>query len=147
MSAGGPLDLAPRGDLDHIPRQPQPAQARITRPETSNSHQRRPWNAERGNAWWLLCQASPMEGVASQNTLPEWSSVAKRRLPKKWQIEFTLNVAWWNRKTRAKPPHRAADNAPPIPPATMYPSPKGIAMPAATIGRKARSITVIPRSS
>jgi hypothetical protein len=51
-------------------------------PETSTSHQRRPWLAERGKAWWLWCHASPSEGSASQATLVEWSSTANRRRPK-----------------------------------------------------------------
>ena len=32
---------------------------------------RRPWNAERGNVWWLWCQDSPIESSESQKTLVE----------------------------------------------------------------------------
>src|SRR6478752_4395494 len=47
--------------------------ARITQPVGSRrrSHARRPWNAERGNVWWLWCQDSPIESRESQATLVE----------------------------------------------------------------------------
>jgi hypothetical protein len=51
-------------------------------PEMSISRRRRPWCAERGNAWWLWCQASPSDGSASQATLVDWSATSKRRRPK-----------------------------------------------------------------
>src|SRR3712207_7427561 len=51
---------------------------RMTSAERSTSYQRRPWAAERGNAWWLWCHASPSEGTASQATFVEWSSTSKR---------------------------------------------------------------------
>ena len=37
----------------------------------SISHHFRPCAAERGNAWWLWCQLSPKDGIASQKTLVE----------------------------------------------------------------------------
>src|SRR5437764_13830027 len=63
-----------------------------------------PWRYEDGNAWWLLCQASPQVGIASQATLRDSSAVAYSWRPKKWQIELMLNVAWWTKKIRAAPP-------------------------------------------
>ena len=39
--------------------------------EGSISHFFIPCTAERGKAWWLLCQASPNEGRDSQKTLVE----------------------------------------------------------------------------
>ena len=56
--------------------------------------------AERGKAWWLWCQDSPIESTDSQNTLVEWSSTAKRRVPKKWQTELIDHVTWCSRKIR-----------------------------------------------
>ena len=50
----------------------------MTSAETSISRRRRPCAAEVGKAWWLLCQASPSEGIASQARLREWSSLSKR---------------------------------------------------------------------
>ncbi len=47
-----------------------------------------PCSAEVGNAWWLLCQASPKVKNESQNRLRDSSFVPKRRLPKKWQSEL-----------------------------------------------------------
>ncbi len=73
-------------------------------PERSISYQRRPWKAERGNAWWLWCQDSPSDSTASQPTFVDWSSMSKRRRPKKWQIELTDHVTWWTRKIRTSPP-------------------------------------------
>ncbi len=59
--------------------------AEIVNPETSISHQRRPWSALRGKARWLWCHDSPSEGIASHVTLVERSVMSNRRLPKKWQ--------------------------------------------------------------
>ncbi len=76
-------------------------------PDGSSSYQRRPWKAERGNAWWLWCHASPREASESHQTLVERSSVAKRRAPWKWQIELIDQVMWWTKKTRTRPPQTA----------------------------------------
>jgi hypothetical protein len=65
----------------------------MNRPPGSISRRRRPWKAEVGNAWWLLCQDSPKVKSDSQATLVDSSSVANRRRPKKWQIELMLKVA------------------------------------------------------
>ena len=61
-------------------------------PPRSSSRRRSPWNADVGNAWWLLCQDSPKVESDSQATLLDWSLVTKRRRPKKWQIELMLKV-------------------------------------------------------
>ena len=45
----------------------------------SNSYQARPWRAETGCAWWLLCQPSPNVSSATHQLLRESSRVAKRR--------------------------------------------------------------------
>src|SRR5213076_470761 len=57
----------------------------------STSQRRCPWAAEVGNAWWLLCQASPNVISDSHARLRDSSSVAKRRRPKKWHSELMLN--------------------------------------------------------
>ena len=51
-----------------------------------------PWNAEVGNAWWLLCQDSPNEIRLSSQTLRISSASVKFRRPQKWQIELIENV-------------------------------------------------------
>ena len=66
--------------------------------EGSISYHFRPWRAERGNAWWLWCQASPSDGRASQNTFVDSSSTSNRRRPKKWQTELIDQVTWCSRK-------------------------------------------------
>ena len=102
----------------------------MNRPETSGSYQRRPCLAERGNAWWLWCQPSPNESSATQVTLVDSSSVSKRRRPKKWQTEFTLQVTWCRTNTRTKPPHSSAVAAPASVPVMTKPAAKGSSEPA-----------------
>jgi hypothetical protein len=50
----------------------------------SSSRRRSPWNADVGNAWWLLCHDSPKVASDSQATLADRSLVANRRRPEKW---------------------------------------------------------------
>ena len=71
-----------------------------------------PWNAEVGNAWWLLCHDSPNEIRLSSHTLRLSSDDLKFRRPQKWQIELIENVTWWSRKIRIAPPQRSAVTAP-----------------------------------
>jgi hypothetical protein len=86
------LALALGTHAHHVPREPTGLQApddergRIELPAVEAVH------AEVGKAWWLLCQDSPKEGSASQNTLRDSSDVRNRRRPKTWQIELMLNV-------------------------------------------------------
>ena len=47
--------------------------------EMSNSYQARPWRAETGWAWWLLCQPSPNVSSATHQLLRESSRVSNRR--------------------------------------------------------------------
>ena len=98
-------------------------------PDGSGSHRRRPCSAERGNAWWLWCQASPNEASASQETLVDSSSVSKRRRPKKWQTELIDQVTWCRRNTRTRPPHSSAVSAPASVPVMSKPSADGSARP------------------
>ena len=84
----------------------------MTIADGSISHHLRPCAAERGKAWWLWCQLSPKDGIASQKTLVDWSSTSKRRLPKKWQTELTDQVTWCWRKMRTKPPQMRPVTAP-----------------------------------
>src|ERR687893_800849 len=91
------------------------------------SQRRRPCDAERGNAWWLWCHASPSEGSASQATLVDFSSVSKRRVPRKWHTELTLQVMWWTRKIRTRPPHRSPVAAPAMVPVSAQPASAGVA--------------------
>ena len=96
-------------------------------PDGSSSQRRRPWTAERGKAWWLWCQASPREASESHQTLVEWSSVAKRRRPWKWQIELIDQVMWWTKKIRTSPPQSSPVSAPASVPVSSQPSANGIA--------------------
>ena len=45
-------------------------------------------------------------------TLVEWSSMSKRRRPKKWQTELIDHVTWWTKKTRTRPPQSSPVSAP-----------------------------------
>ena len=79
----------------------------------SNSYQARPWRADVGCAWWLLCQPSPNVISATHQLLRESSRVAKRRVPHMCVAEFTSQVACRPNTTRRKiaPEHQrqAAD--------------------------------------
>ena len=84
----------------------------------STSRRPRPWAADVGNAWWLLCQASPNVISDSQARLRDSSSVWNRLRPKKWQSELIENVAWCRTSRRTAPPQstpvRALVRLPPI---------------------------------
>ena len=69
---------------------PRASIARITSQDGSTGQRLMPCEAEVGKAWWLLCHDSPSVKGASQSRLREWSSVSKRRRPKKWQSELML---------------------------------------------------------
>src|ERR1700727_2612117 len=112
----------------------------------TRSHGLRPWKADVGKAWWLWCQASPIDSGASQNTLRDSSSVSNRLRPKKWQTELIDHVTWCRRKTRTKPPHSKAVSAAPIPPPMSQPSVKGIAKPRTTQRKNSLSMTRITPS-
>ena len=113
----------------------------------STSHQRRPCVAERGNAWWLWCHDSPSDGIASQKTFVDSSSVWKRRRPKKWQIELIEKVTWWTRKMRTRPAQKSAWNPAISDPVTAQPMANGSASPSATQSPNKRLMTRMPRSS
>src|SRR5574341_383373 len=78
----------------------------------STSYQARPWRAEVGCAWWLLCQPSPKVKSATHQLLRESSVVTKRRLPHKWVAEFTSQVECSPTTTRKKTPHRTKGHPP-----------------------------------
>ena len=118
----------------------------MTPAEGSSCQRRRPWRYDVGNAWWLLCHASPQVGIASQARLRDSSWVSKRWRPKKRQSELMLNVNWWHRNTRTAPPQSIAVSPPATVPVSATPSPNGTAIPAATHSRKVRSTARTTRS-
>ena len=71
----------------------------------SSSYQARPWRAEVGCAWWLLCHPSPNVRSATHQLLVESSRVLKRREPQRCVAEFTSQV-------RVQAPGRAEEDAP-----------------------------------
>jgi hypothetical protein len=60
----------------------------MTHAEGSKFQRERPWRAEVGKAWWLLCHDSPNVNGASHHTLRDSSGVVNARRPVKWQIEL-----------------------------------------------------------
>src|SRR6266566_3035793 len=60
---------------------PQRSSVQITQPPGSISRPRKPWNAEEGKAWWLLCQDSPKESHESHQTLRDSSRDENRCRP------------------------------------------------------------------
>ena len=95
----------------------------------------------------MWCQDSPNESSESQKTLVEWSSTAKRRVPKKWQTELIDQVTWWSMKIRTAPPQSAPVSPSATVPPIAQPRAKGAAKPASTKSQKPRWITCMPRSS
>src|ERR1700688_1267405 len=71
----------------------------------SISYHLRPWRAETGCAWWLLCQPSPPVSKATNQLLVESSRVSKRRDPHMWVAELTSQVTCIPTVTRRKTPH------------------------------------------
>src|SRR5262249_36779594 len=92
--------------------QPSRSKRRISHPQGSTSHQYRPFTAELGNAWWLLCQPSPPRTMPSTQLLRLPSAVSNLRVPNTCANELSANVACWVRNTRAKPPHSSPSSAP-----------------------------------
>ncbi len=98
---------------------------RISNAEVSSWPGSSPWRAERGNAWWPLCQDSPMLTTARTPTLPLRSLVMNGRRPNMWHTELMLHVAWCNTHTRTRPAqNRALTAAPRVPPSSQ-PRPNG----------------------
>src|SRR5579863_4062886 len=78
----------------------------------STSYQVKPWEAEVGWAWWLLCQPSPKVSSATHQLLVERSRVAKRRDPQECVAEFTSQVACSKKTVRKNVPHKSHGNPP-----------------------------------
>src|SRR5690348_2821149 len=97
----------------------------ISSPDRSGWRHDRPWKAEVGKTWWLWCHDSPSEGSASTQLLVEWSAARNGRRPKKWQIELTLQVTWWLKNSRTRPPHTSPVKAPFHVPVISPPSTNG----------------------
>src|SRR6185369_8593362 len=85
----------------------------------SSSYQARPWRAETGCAWWLLCQPSPNVMSATHQLLVESSRVVNRREPHKWVAEFTSQVQCRPKVVLKKIPHNTYG----MPPNASRPSP------------------------
>src|SRR6476620_9154239 len=80
--------------------------------EMSNSYQARPWRADTGCAWWLLCQPSPNVRSATHQLLRESSRVTNRREPHMCVAELTSQVACSPTTTRTQLAHRSKDQPP-----------------------------------
>src|SRR5665811_1286620 len=71
-----------------------------------------PCRAQVGSAWCRLCQDSPIEITASQDTFPERSRLLNGRWPIAWQIELIDQVTWCSRAIRTSEPQKNAVTAP-----------------------------------
>src|SRR5665811_947509 len=71
-----------------------------------------PWRAQVGLAWCRLCQDSPIDRIASHQTLADLSWLVKGRSPMAWQIELIDHVTWWSRPMRTSDPQKKAVAAP-----------------------------------
>jgi hypothetical protein len=102
---------------------------RITHAEGSNCQARRPWACDVGNAWWLLCHASPKVKNDSQNRLRDSSFVWNACRPKKWHSELIEYVTWCSTSSRTAPPHSRPVSPVVIVPPMAMPSRKADASP------------------
>src|SRR3954452_16015389 len=112
----------------------------ITHEDGSNCQGLRPWRADVGNAWWLLCHASPNVKNDSHNRLRDSSPVANCRRPKKWQSELMLYVEWCRTSIRTAPPHSRPVSASVSVPPISQPRRNGTIRPART---QTRNVSLI----
>src|ERR1017187_442283 len=81
-----------------------------------------PWRAQVGSQWCRLCQDSPKERIASQDTFLDLSLTSNSSLPKVWQIELIDQVMWCRNAIRTRlaqknavtAPGKDIDHSPPI---------------------------------
>src|SRR6202034_3990617 len=73
---------------------------------------RTPWRAQVGSAWCRLCQDSPKDRIASQDTFLDLSRTWNSSLPKVWQIELMDQVMWCRNATRTRVAQKNAVTAP-----------------------------------
>src|SRR5712691_9933201 len=71
-----------------------------------------PCLAQVGSAWCRLCQDSPKDRIASQETFLDLSLTSNSSLPKVWQIELIDQVMWGRRATRTRLAQKNAVTAP-----------------------------------
>src|SRR3954447_22159783 len=92
--------------------QPSFSKAQITRAEVSSWPRMTPCRAHVGSAWCRLCHDSPIDGIASHQTLADLSRDTNGRSPSVWQIELIDQVTWCSRLTRTSEPQKNAVSAP-----------------------------------
>jgi hypothetical protein len=100
---GRPADLGGPAEL---------SKTQITRADMSIWPGRTPCRAQVGSAWCRLCQDSPIDRIASGQTLPALSRLANGRSPSMWQIELIDHVTWCRTPTRTSPAQKNAVSAP-----------------------------------
>src|ERR1022692_1045526 len=71
-----------------------------------------PCLAQVGSAWCRLCQDSPNDRIANQETFLDLSLTSNSSLPKVWQIEFIDQVTWCRNATRTRLAQKNAVTAP-----------------------------------
>src|ERR1700729_2109560 len=73
---------------------------------------RTPCRAHVGSAWCRLCQDSPKDRMASQETFLDLSRTSNSALPKVWQIELIDQVMWCRNAIRTRVAQKNAVTAP-----------------------------------
>src|ERR1017187_4872941 len=71
-----------------------------------------PCRAQVGSAWCRLCQDSPKEAIASQETFRDLSRTSNSSLPKVWQMELIDQVTWCRKAIRTRLAQKNAMTAP-----------------------------------
>src|SRR5271165_3572628 len=71
-----------------------------------------PCRAQVGSAWCRLCQDSPKDAIASQDTFRDLSRTSNSSLPKVWQMELIDQVTWCSSAMRTRVAQKKAVSAP-----------------------------------
>src|SRR6266700_7262057 len=71
-----------------------------------------PCRAQVGSAWCRLCQDSPKDAIAIQDTFLDLSRTSNSSLPKVWQMELMAQVTWCSSATRTRLAQKKAVSAP-----------------------------------
>src|SRR5579862_673195 len=105
---------ASRSASGHRTSQAQPSfsNAQMRRALESSWPRSAPCRAQVGSAWCRLCQDSPNDAIAIQETLRDLSRTSNSSLPNVWQIELIAQVTWCSSATRTRVAQKNAVSAP-----------------------------------
>ena len=106
-----------------------------------------PCRAQVGSAWCRLCQDSPKDAIAIQDTFFDLSRTSNSSLPKVWQMELMAQVTWCSSATRTRLAQKKAVSAPCQDIPHSPPMSAGSSRVTATIAGNSLSTALIRRSA